>query len=437
MLPILHQSYWRDEAFSVLLSLKSIKDIFFLTAKDVHPPLYYFFLHYWMKIFGDAEYVTRTFSFLTHLLIVLTCFFLIKHFIKNWKISLLGAFAVFLNPFLLEYAFDTTSYMFFALTVIMATLFYLKKNYVISALFLGLMVFSHNFGIFFFIPFLVYWFYENRENWTKQLKGFFQLFGFSILVFLGWSVFLYKQWVKVASGYWIGPKTSSIFVDSFRVFFQGNPDYPSRAMLYNLTLILVFLAFSYWVIRATKKKEKNNIKKESLLLIFLFSIPFLIVYIISAYWVPIYHERYLIPALPIFIVWVVISLFKLSKRSDSLSCYIFAFVVAYLLFSVQSSEELLRKTTKPPINWGVKEVLSKVQSGDVIIPENNMNFLETKYYVQKSGENIPVYAYSEKGFEEIPFYLGRVLFEKKEIIEKYPVSRGVWFIKSDGGYYQE
>jgi len=168
-------------------------------------------------------------------------------------------------------------------------------------------------------------------------------------------------------------------------------------------------------------------------LVFLFSIPFLIVYVISSFWVPIYHERFLIPILPLFIIWIAYSLCKLSKLNKSLSYFIFAIAIAYVLFGIQSTEEIMKKTTKPAINYGVKQVLAKAQPGDVIIPESNLNFLETKYYVQKSGKDIPVYAYSPNG--KIVFYIGSVLFEKQEIISEYPKDKRVWVITQDGGYY--
>lgn len=34
-------NYWCDEAFSYLMSLKSIPEIIYATAMDMHPPLYY------------------------------------------------------------------------------------------------------------------------------------------------------------------------------------------------------------------------------------------------------------------------------------------------------------------------------------------------------------------------------------------------------------
>lgn len=436
MLPILQQSYWRDEAFSVLLASKSLRDILFLTIKDNSPPLYYFLLHFWMRLFGDAEYVTRSFSLLFLFLLVLSSFFLIRYLLKDWKISLLGSLAILLSPFLIEYAFEARAYMFFAFLTITAALFYLKKKYLLSSLFLGLMVFTHNFGIFFLVAFLAFWFYENKGKFKKKILNFASIFIFPILVFSGWFQVLWNQWTKVAEGFWIPQITSSIFIDSFRNFFRGSKDYSSLAMLYNLTVALVFLGFFYWIVKLFIKREDNNndsLDKESLILVFLFSIPFLITYVISAFWVPIFHERFLIPILPAFIIWIIYSLFRLFKLKNSLSYLIFALALAYVFFGIQSSEEIMKKTTKPAINYAVRQVLAISDNNDVIIPGSNLNFLETKYYVKRYGRSNPVYAYSTDG--KIPFYIGSVLFEQSEIINNYPKDKKIWIITSDGSYH--
>ncbi|MFZ3137408.1 MAG: glycosyltransferase family 39 protein, partial [Thermodesulfovibrionales bacterium] len=396
MLPILHQSYWRDEAFSVLLASKNLKEILLLTIKDVHPPLYYFLLHFWIKLFGDFEYVTRSLSLLFFLLLVLSSFFLIKHFLKDWKISLLGSLAILLNPFLIEYAFETRAYIFLAFLIVTSTLFYLKKKHLLFTLFLALSLLTHNFAIFFLGSFIAFWFYENRENLIKKMGQFILLFSFPILIFIVWMNFLWNQWVKVTEGFWIGQKTSAVIVETFRAYFQGVGNYPSTAMFYNLSIILVFFGLAYWVVRIVNK-DKDSLNKDNFLLIFLFSIPFLITYLISAFWTPIFHERFLIPILPLFIIWIIYSLFKLFDLNKSLSYLIFALALAYIFFGIQSSEEIMRKNTKPSINYAVKQVLAISGDEDIIIPENNLNFLETKYYVKHQGRNNPVYAYSQEG----------------------------------------
>src|SRR5215216_5415036 len=56
------ESVWLDEAFTIKLSLHPPAGIIEETSKDVHPPLYYFALHYWMLLFGDSEAGARLLS---------------------------------------------------------------------------------------------------------------------------------------------------------------------------------------------------------------------------------------------------------------------------------------------------------------------------------------------------------------------------------------
>ena len=436
MLPILHQSYWRDEAWSVLLAQKSLSDIFVLTLKDVHPPLFYYFLHFWIKLFGNYEYVTRVLPFLFHFLLVLVAFFLLLHLLRNWKASLAGAGAILINPFLLNYAFELKAYSMFAFFTTTTLLFFLKRKYILSSIFLALMLFVHNFAFLFFIPFMVYWViqaakYSNKERLKEGIKLFF----LPLAVFGFWLSFLWNQWVKVASGFWLENTTSSIFVEAFRRYAMGVVEYPSRGMLYNISLVLLFLSFSFWLLEINKINLKELIvkHKEIFFIVLLIFFPFLVTYLVSWFWIPIYHERYLIPVLPLFIVFIVYSLYKLSRIKMSLMVLVLSFGVTYLFFGWQASEEILRKTTKPPINYAVSQVLPQVKEGDIIIPKDILNFLETKFYVEKSGNKVPVYMYYPKG--DIPFYLGYgVVIEDKEILRELPIDKRIWYIESNGGY---
>ncbi len=439
MLPILHQSYWRDEVASVLLAQKSLSDIFTLTLKGVHPPLFYYFLHFWMKLFGNYEYVTRVLPFLFHFLLVLVVFFLLLHLLKNWRPSLLGSAAILINPFLISYAFELRAYSMFAFFTVTALLFFLKRKYIISSIFLALMLFTHNFAFLFFIPFIVYWAIQAvKINGKERLKEGIKLFFLPLAVFGFWLSFLWNQWVKVASGFWLENSTSSIFVEAFRKYAMGTVDYPSKGMLYNISLVLLFLTFGFWLMEIIKVNLKELVAKhrEALFTVSLMFFPFLVTYLVSWFWIPIYHERYLIPVLPLFIVFIVYSLYKFSKIKTSLMVLVLSFGVAYLLFGWQASEEILRKTTKPPINYAVHQVLFQAQKEDVIIPRDILNFLETKFYVERSGKTIPVFLYYPEG--EIPFYLGYgVVIEDKEIIRELPTDKRIWYIESNGGYSLE
>src|SRR6266852_3049327 len=56
------ESLWLDEAYSIFTSRLPLSAIVQEISEDVHPPLYYFLLHYWMKAFGESEFSARLLS---------------------------------------------------------------------------------------------------------------------------------------------------------------------------------------------------------------------------------------------------------------------------------------------------------------------------------------------------------------------------------------
>src|ERR1044071_10196409 len=64
------ESLWLDEAYSIKFSQEAPAGIIEATAKDVHPPLYYFALHYWMMAFGDSDTAVRLLSALFGILAI-------------------------------------------------------------------------------------------------------------------------------------------------------------------------------------------------------------------------------------------------------------------------------------------------------------------------------------------------------------------------------
>src|SRR3990167_10461302 len=106
MLPILHQSFWRDEAFSFFVAEKSLKDIFLFVIKDAQGPLYYYVLHFWMILFGNSEAMIRSLSIVSHMALGILVFFFIRYLTKNTFVSIFAATATLFNPMLLSYSFE-------------------------------------------------------------------------------------------------------------------------------------------------------------------------------------------------------------------------------------------------------------------------------------------------------------------------------------------
>jgi len=64
------QSFWNDEGTSARVAERSLPLITAAAIGDIHPPLYYYALHFWRGVFGEGELayaVSRLFSALSSL----------------------------------------------------------------------------------------------------------------------------------------------------------------------------------------------------------------------------------------------------------------------------------------------------------------------------------------------------------------------------------
>lgn len=53
------QSFWYDEGISVSLAARSLPQITRDALADIHPPVYYYVLHFWTRLAGDGEFAVR------------------------------------------------------------------------------------------------------------------------------------------------------------------------------------------------------------------------------------------------------------------------------------------------------------------------------------------------------------------------------------------
>jgi hypothetical protein len=103
------QSLWNDEGTSVALAARSLADITAGAANDIHPPLYYYLLHFWMQIVGNNELAVRSLSALLGTLLVLLTFAL-GHLLGGDATGLLAALFAALSPFQIYYSQEARMY---------------------------------------------------------------------------------------------------------------------------------------------------------------------------------------------------------------------------------------------------------------------------------------------------------------------------------------
>jgi 4-amino-4-deoxy-L-arabinose transferase-like glycosyltransferase len=123
------QSLWSDEGNSVALAQAGLGEIAARTAWDIHPPLYYWLLHSWIRIFGQSEVAVRSLSAVVGVLLVAVVYRLGARFFSK-RVGLLAAVIASVSPFQVYYAQEARMYALLALLgalVVLAT-FELMRN---------------------------------------------------------------------------------------------------------------------------------------------------------------------------------------------------------------------------------------------------------------------------------------------------------------------
>src|SRR3990167_1244681 len=122
----LTQSLWRDEVLSVLLAQRS--PVTFINIA-LEPPLYYIFLHTWIKIFGNSEIAVRSLSLVGFsLATIVAIIWAAKLFKKHWLSWFLPLF-FFLNPMLLYYAFEARAYGWYIFFTVASMYTYMERRW--------------------------------------------------------------------------------------------------------------------------------------------------------------------------------------------------------------------------------------------------------------------------------------------------------------------
>ncbi|MEA3460120.1 MAG: glycosyltransferase family 39 protein, partial [Chloroflexota bacterium] len=104
------QSLWADEGNSVALAGRDLATIARNAARDIHPPLYYWLLHFWVMAFGKSEIAVRSLSaLLGTALVYLT--FLLGCRLFGRRVGLAAALLSALSPFQVYYSQEARMYI--------------------------------------------------------------------------------------------------------------------------------------------------------------------------------------------------------------------------------------------------------------------------------------------------------------------------------------
>ncbi|MGE5197773.1 MAG: glycosyltransferase family 39 protein, partial [Deltaproteobacteria bacterium] len=81
-----------------------------LRYSDVHPPLYFWIIHLWTKIFGNSAFAVRFFSVLAGLFCILAAY-QVTRYLFGEEAAIFSALFVSISPFCVRYSQEARSYM--------------------------------------------------------------------------------------------------------------------------------------------------------------------------------------------------------------------------------------------------------------------------------------------------------------------------------------
>jgi len=113
------QSLWNDEGTSVQLALRSLPAIARDAAADIHPPLYYYLLHFWVRLLGTSERAVRSLSALLGIVTVGLTSGLCRPLGK--RTALLAALLAAISPLCVYFGQETRMYMLLACLAVACT----------------------------------------------------------------------------------------------------------------------------------------------------------------------------------------------------------------------------------------------------------------------------------------------------------------------------
>lgn len=425
-------SIWHDEGYTMMLAPMGPLEILERTARDVHPPLYYLVLHYWLGLFGTSELAARSFSALCLLAAVPLVYLLMKRLYSE-RAAAVAAILVAFSPFLIRYGQEARMYGMVAFVLLLATYSLVRalqgKNrwwWLLYALAIAAGLYTHYYTIFLIAAHWVYVAYLTRTPAGTGLKNPWW-WGSNVLaasIFALWLPSAIAQFTRVQGGFWIPKPTASTLPDTILQFLSfSSASWAPTWVKIALALLILGSTVALWV---TAKQYRA-----STVLIASYAMLAPVTVFILSFGRPIYVDRYFVFAAIGFsclLAAIIVHGWPLAKHTQVQKLKI----AALLVISLAGIYNVYAQATHQMREVGAM-VRANYQPGDEIVSGELYTFFDFDYY-NTTGAATRLYAKNGvNGYGESSLIYDR----ESEIIVRdlntiRPVSGYVWMVGKSG-----
>jgi mannosyltransferase len=273
---------WLDEALTVNISKLPIGQIAGALKRDGAPPLYYFALHFWMKLFGQSPVATRA---LSGFISLLACFFvyLFGQVLWNKKTGFVSLLLYITSPFGIEYATSVRMYSLIILETAIGGYFFIRAyknggfgNFAIIALVTAALVYTHYWSFYLlatvFGGCLIFW---KKSGKRRNLTLIMIAILLGLISFSFWLPIFLFQLKHTGTPWAVTPQYTAI-INAVTQWAGGNTDFGRILALvyFVLALFAIFAesASGYYV-----NLNFKSVKRSRLLAVAIFAVLFLAV----------------------------------------------------------------------------------------------------------------------------------------------------------------
>lgn len=394
-------SFWHDEGYTMMMAPLPLAEIWVRTGLDVHPPLYYFTLHFWMQLFGTSELAVRSLSLVLMLGVIVFGFLLVRRLFDSRSARLSAVFLA-IAPFLVRYSQEARMYGMLTFFAMLSTYLLVRslqtkswRDWTLYGLAIAGGLYTYYYVVFII---LFHWAYMlflavyprlSRESITSTILSKQWIFAnaLAVIIWLPWVPTAYEQLTTVQAPPWISKATIDTIPSTLAYLmiynnmadpYAGVPLKPLRTFAI-LGLIAATLAFMW--------QRRRNLQPVMLMVLFMAMTPIL-VWLMSFGEHPKYVDRYFVFAAAAFYAFLGILFTQAKPWANHRKTRIISIAIALIVFSIGVYS--VNDTNTHSMRQLVKAIDEQGHPKDPRIAGNFYTFFDFRYYNLHNG-NTQVY----------------------------------------------
>ena len=404
-------SLWYDETVSVILAQKDLLALTQHTAGDIHPPFYYYLLHFWGRLAGWSEFSVAFLSLFFGVVLIA----LVYRVARAWfdaRVARVAALLVAVSPYNLWYSQETRMYTLGATLGLASVYFFVRviggqsavnsrqstvwrdviAYAIISALGLYTLYYFAFLIIFENLVALIWFIQRAKSRITNhELRSTICELRIWVLSQLA-AALLFAPWLAIAFRQAIDPPVPpwrsfialpTMFIESFSALAFGQSLDPAQTWL----LLIVLAALIAFTLIADHNSHITHHELRISNYEFLLAYTFLPLTLIAAlsFWKPLYHVRYVFLYSPAFYILLArgiaqIRALKIDLRHYASSLLLGAMVFGAAIIFSDYNFWFAPRYAKDDLRGAMRYLAARWRPGDAVLINAGYTYTAFEYY---------------------------------------------------------